>query len=268
MKVFETFEDAARKHKRLRSVPIFFWLYTFWKPIRENKFSVKNHIKVLGLKNGKLVTENPPEKTTFEDLQQMKKIILSEKFKKGQSPWMVYIVRNVHNPSYEEPVDVLIVKWHHGLADGLSILKIMQGSGEDKLFHSPSTSWTKIPTGLDIMYSIGSIFFCLENLFCFNKGYTSSPLSPPAGKLKRDKGFFLAESRGVPLEYIKSLKSKNDVSFHTILLSAFSHACKQFVEKKKEKDGKILKSVQVGSVLPIPGHPDDELVNQWYVYYF
>lgn len=199
-KIFETWIDAAKKHKRLRSVPIFFWLYTFWKPIREDKFSVKNHIKTLGLKDGKLETEYPPEKSTFQELQQIQKLILSEKFKKGQSPWMVYIVRNVDNPANEETGDVVIVKWHHGLADGLSILKAMQGSGEDKLFHFPSTSWTKIPTGLDIIHTIGSVFFLLENLFCFNQGYYNSPISPPIGKLKREKSFFLAESRWVPVE--------------------------------------------------------------------
>lgn len=274
--LLDYFSTQIAKHSRLSSLPILYGLYTFWVPIPKKDFKLNNHIlEVVSISEDKFATKpvNPAFSKNLKNggisqsqFDTFKKLLLSQPFPKGQSPWLVYLIKNLEHDSHGR-VDVVIFKWHHGLGDGLSVFKMLGEAAQPPTI-PPEISF-RPPTKLqEIFLSIKSLFCLLETRWpTFSKEFCNqtSIISPNASSLKKD--FFLAESESLPIEWIKKIKNKNKVGFNTVVLTALSLALRSYVteQNKLNNEKKNDKPLDVATciVLPYPGHPDANLTNHW-----
>lgn len=232
------------------------------------KFILENHVISLVFRDGKFVpvSEIAPSATCpYSDLLQKRKTLLSAPFPPGQSPWLIYIVKGVTHPVHGV-VDVLLFKWHHGLADGLSILKILSEAMEPSIeLNLPSSP---IPFFASVAMTTWAVAGLLEDVLSGSSSFCESVVSPSVQKLKKGESYFLSESDPVQIESIKAIKNRNKVAFGSVGLAALGRALKTFAEQKAIKNTEdasqiIPTSIPTSIILPYPGHPNDELVNHW-----
>lgn len=109
--------------------------YLFFKNVKD--FRIENHVSVVEKSETKEMSEL--------DLINLRVELISKPYKKGQSPWEFVVLRNYH-PKFPLMIDVdnncadytkhdsktkksvLIMRIHHGIADGYSLLKLWLNS--------------------------------------------------------------------------------------------------------------------------------------------
>jgi len=234
-------------------------LYCFWIPVPEEKFHLKNHVQEISFQDGKIIPGIPNSKISALEFLRLKTLLLEETFAPAQSPWIMYIARNVVHEKYGQ-CDTLIFKWYHGIADGISIINMFAELFTPK-FAPPQIHFPRVPAWVDVAMRVRA-FFNIFDIKLFGKSSVGkSIIAPSASQLA--KSFYLAESDPIPIGSIKGVKNKNSVSFNSVVLTALSSALRSYVIQKGEENTKIPKEISTCIILPYPGHPDEELTNYW-----
>ncbi|CAL8128546.1 unnamed protein product [Orchesella dallaii] len=253
-------ETGELLYEKFQQYPYRWSGFTFWKNTGE-KFSLHHHINY---------HENRGEAITSEKLQELIEHLLNAPFAPDMSPWELHYVANYKNTqdketargySTEEPMFVLILRIHHVLGDGFSLLSaIVEGLGGQSL-DAMKLALPQPPkqTFLERFCYIVSIPFCifLETTYLFSRAYEKCPW-----KVSEDeKAWWQLYGRSdlILVNDIKIIKNAFHVSFTSVLLAAISSGINQHLlalknDTEQKINGPDPDSMLCLSTLPVPGH--------------
>lgn len=204
----------------------------------DNNFNLKRHIfsynssrdSVNG--NGDIVME--------DELNELIEKLLNAPFPSDRSPWELHVVENYRNnmiPSETGELTAVVMRLHHSLADGFSLLDAVVGGLMEfdlknlKIPQIPlpkRTFWEKLLRSLYIpfagAYEIG---FILSHIF------RDCPWKVPDSMKFWSQKY--AKSPIVPISKVKHVKNTFGVSFSSVLVSAISAAISKNLEVKRRK---------------------------------
>ncbi|ODM97805.1 hypothetical protein Ocin01_08879 [Orchesella cincta] len=232
------------------------WLgFTFWK--QDENFDLNHHIHY---------HENSFEIVYSEKLNELVESLLNEPYKPSKSPWEFHYLANFRNTqdtaryyTSDVPTFALVLKIHHSLADGFSLLSaIVEGLGGQSLENMKLPSPAKSPK-LTLLEQI--IFFLTFPIKLFSevlgKSFPKSYQRYPWLISDKRKAWWqlYGKSQLIPIWQVKDIKNAFGVTFTSVLLSAISSGIHQDLEKRR----KSIKESYNGhmpcvSVLPVPGH--------------
>ncbi len=189
------------------------WLgYTFWK--NDETFHIQNHVF------SHSVTE-----TGESELNQLTEKLLNAPFPQKRSPWEIHIIENHKSTKFPEKVSsVLVLKVHHCLSDGYSILAAlieglretpMSGLVLPKPRHAQKTLLQKISFILTF-----PLVFSIELFSVYKYAFEYSPWKVKDSEKKWH--MICSQSDLIPIQNIKQIKNKFDVSFTSVLITAIS----------------------------------------------
>ncbi|CAL8074902.1 unnamed protein product [Orchesella dallaii] len=239
------------------------WLgFLFWK--WEKDFRMDEHITYYEPSLNKQVDD--------KELVQLRHDLVKKPYVNGKSPWEIVLVKN-YVPSYlipenddgtggpyPGPKSVVIVRLHHGMADGYSMLELFLNSIDNdnvKREDLAKPRFRKRSFLQSLMYWtvvwISVPYYVTQELLTT---YDNNALHPKGVKLTRE-----AYSAGdsVPVATIKKIRSTYNVTFSAVVMSALAGGIRKFM---LVNDMKIPDKMHVVTPLPWPGHPST-LRNYW-----
>jgi hypothetical protein len=223
------------------------WMgFFFWAD--DKNFCVDNHISTCG-----------DEIRTIGELDERRFAMANKQFKEGKALWeLVHFV----NCKFDEETSkanggmkaACILRAHHSLVDGYSLLKIINAMTDDKnvFEHLPKPNLPKRSL-------IGWVWFVL-------RFFVRAPLdvlvaSKEANRYRNDwnipqeklqgKGFRAASV--VPLWKLKEIGFKHHVRTSAVIYAAVAGGIRRFMEMKGSK---VPKGFTIVCPLPLPSHPD------------
>ncbi|ODM92649.1 hypothetical protein Ocin01_14035 [Orchesella cincta] len=161
---------------------------------------------------------------------------------------------------YPGPKSVVIVRLHHGMADGYSMLELFLNSIDNdnvKREDLAKPRFKKRTFLQSLMYWaavwLSVPYYVTQELFTT---YDNNALHPKGVKLTR-QAYSAGDS--VPVATIKKIRSKYNVTFSAVVMSALAGGIRKFM---LVNDMKIPDKMHVVTPLPWPGHPST-LRNYW-----
>ncbi|ODN05313.1 hypothetical protein Ocin01_01342 [Orchesella cincta] len=244
----ERFADMVdtKNYKEFKQYITFWHGFAFWAPDRS--FELRNHVKFYDSENYKTVID--------KDVSSLVERLLNKQFHPRRSPWEVYIVRNYEDPELVRgKKTVLVMRFHHSLADGYSILyAIIEGLLQSPLstVPLPEPNYVKRSKLDRFLFKASLLFRLVWDASCyFGKGVSQNPWNVPDER-KVWKQLY-GKSKRIPIERIKEIKNELNVSFTGVLLAALSGSVARSFRVKgiaTEAD-----AISCFIPLPLPGHP-------------
>lgn len=220
------------------------WMgYTFWK--NEENFSVDDHISLHTI---------PKQYEDKSDLilDNITETFANKKFARGKSPWEMCFLSNYVKSG--ESMTVLIFRFHHGMADGYSIMFAAVEGILGQSMTGMEIAKPKYKRGYDLwkrlVYSPWRFLYDTGYLLKYVASGNTTPWHCPDGRKQWTQLY--GKSREIPVEKVKLIKEKTGVSFTSVLLACFSAAA---TKNFKMKGFGNVKRFPVGIPLPLPGHP-------------
>ncbi|CAL8092105.1 unnamed protein product [Orchesella dallaii] len=231
------------------------WLgFMFWKNDSEN-FNLNNHIAYHKSSSGTT--------TSTEKLNELVENLLNEPFSPERSPWELHYVANYKNTqdkvnTSDEPTFALVLKIHHCLADGFSLLSaIAEGLGGQSLnkIKMPSPQNTKGTFLEELTFFLTFPFKVLsEFVSAYENGHEKC--SWRVSDKRKAWWQLYARSELIPIRQIKDIKNAFGVSFTSVLLSAIASGIHEDLKLRRKSSITLPqnRSMPCLSVLPVPGH--------------
>lgn len=256
----------AKNDKNLRKFPVFreyvhSWMgYCYWR--KDFTFDLNTHLHYHKIE----MSDNLDHCTSdlFEKL-------MNTPFEKNRSPWDIHIIHGwrqisigqENNLNTNKEVTVLVTRNHHVLGDGRSFASLLikglfgnRVEDSHKQYsssllnpknsrNSKNSAMSFVTTVLKLMKDFGCITFIM---FCKAKANTKLHKS-------ENPGFVHQMSPLISMGSVKNVRKKIGVNFSSVLVSGFSAAIGDCL--KSEKLCKFL----LVAPRPLPGHPQDKMVN-------
>ncbi|CAL8122516.1 unnamed protein product [Orchesella dallaii] len=220
--------------------------FAFW--TADRSFDVKNHVKFHESEN----------KTAIDkDVSLLVERLLNKQFHPRRSPWEVYIIRNYEDPELKRgDKSVLVMRFHHSLADGYSILyAIIEGMLQSPISSVPlpEPNYVKRSNFDQFLFTLSLPFrLVYDATHYFGKQVSQSPWNIPDEKKKWKQLY--GKSKHIPIERIKEIKTELNVSFTSVLLAAVSGSIARSFRSKRIMCSDST-SISCFIPLPLPGHP-------------
>jgi hypothetical protein len=249
------------------------WMgYAFWK--KENDFKLENHIRFCE-ETEELINENAINE---ESLMTILGPICTKPFKKEISPWEILIVRNFIpasnkiNPEFKPNTEIggdnekrkfaLVLRIHHALADGFSVMKMVMNNLSDE----PMTKFVTVPVKEK---SILEMFMLYIGIIVLSPYYHVKQFVLDVDKnfwhLKESQltgDLFTIRSEAISVEDLKQASKRLKVSSTAVLLTTFGGGIRNFM--KSSGLDKITPQLFRGlAPMPWKNHPMDGLINHW-----
>ena len=238
--------------------------FLFWK--WEEHFDINQHLRSY---EGKLKYQflNGTRAINQDSIMEICDDFVYKPFKPLTSPWEGFVINNYQesDPVTGEPFGpistALVVRLHHCLGDGFSLIKTLNYDlSQEKEFdsatpkyESPSGS-SAISRALHFLFSAPYEFLSeAQNAVDVNSWHV------PREQLKRNNNS--AISHKIPIEYIKEIKNLSKASFTGVILECFTAGLRKFMSEAGYATPDIIHCV---TPLPVPGHPD-KMRNHMYV---
>lgn len=243
----------------------YFGGYLFWK--WEKDFNIDDHVSVYEPSETREMSEL--------DLINCRVELISKPYKKGVSPWEFVVMKNYH-PRYPlmiepdvKPEDgdvskgkksVLIMRIHHGVTDGYSLLKLwlntMQAENM-KLDDIPQPTFHRRDLLKTIVYNAWAAicvpYYVTAQLM---KTYDNNFFHPKGVTLVRKCS---AAGVTLPASIVKEVREKNNCTFTAVLMAALAGGIRNYLITHGIP---IPDKMHVTQPLPWPGHPE-KLRNFW-----
>jgi len=231
------------------------WMgYMWWK--WEKNFKTENHVIIW--EDGREATKPVLEK----DFMKIIAILEAKPFTKGTSPWEAIIInnvllKNVKNP--EIPKVAIIFRFHHGLADGVTVLALfMKCVFSEAMDAIPKPAFAERNAIEKKLFQLGAL---LQLPYQFMKqGVCAMDVNDwhvPESKLSRN--VYKAWTGRIPTSLIKEIKTQLGVGFTAVLISVVSGALRKMMIKH---NAKVPKRMNALVPLPWPKHPQ-KFCNHW-----
>lgn len=239
------------------------WLgFLFWK--WEKNFNIDEHITYYEPSLNKEVGD--------KELTELRQHLVKKPYVKGMSPWEIVLVKN-YTPSYiipenddgtggphQGPKSVVIIRLHHGVADGYSMLELFLNSIDNdnvkrEDLAKPRFAKRSFLQGLFYWAAVwlSVPYYVTQELLTT---YDDNPFHPKGVKLTRTT---YTAGDAVPVSVIKNIRSKHNVTFSAVVMSALAGGIRKFM---LVNDMKIPDKMHIVTPLPWPGHPS-KLRNYW-----
>lgn len=234
--------------------------FCFWKS--DPHFDIENHVKCV---NDDDHDKAGSEKINSEDIRRLVEKLLNKRFLSMRSPWEVFIVNNYDDPGLsEEAKTVLVVRFHHTLADGYSILyALIEGVLKTPLesLQLPTPNFVSRGVISELWFFLTFPFQLVHDIsHYFIKGIRKNPWNTSDDK-KAWKQLY-GNTKPVKMQKIKDVKDGLGVSFTSVLLAAVSSSISRVIKSKERgKAGNIMEQEQLQRApffipLPLPRHPN------------
>lgn len=202
----------------------------YWK--KASNFSVDDHIEVLDVKFSR-----------FDEILEFMNRHASEiKFAKEIPAWKIFIANNLPDNQ-----SAIIVKIHHSMADGLSLMSFLLNLGDSKeygLIKLPKIKpWEWIFVYLFAFFQLFAFFKEAFSRKADNHGFKSE-------KLTEKKNSYCSFS--FDLKAIKNYAIENGISVNDVLLTLLTKALNSYHKRKSNKRIEHLSLMVAASVLPMP----------------
>ena len=219
----------------------------------EADFRIEKHIRHYDYTDSDLALPNGI--CSEEDLKRLTAPLLAKPFVAGQSPWELLLIEKYRSNLNVDghPQSVIVLRIHHALADGVSIVKMiislfngdeMSGFARPK-FTPPSLMQNIGKTLLVAMrgpYELASKFVnCFDTKNCWYMG-----------DKRRPKEYHALFSNEIPVWKIKEIMKKHSVCYNAVLYSVTAGAItKLMVEAGQEVPAKLSSFF----AYPLANHP-------------
>jgi len=241
--------------------------FLFWK--WEKDFKIEDHVKVY----------EPSVSTEMGemDVVNLRVQLIAKPYEKGISPWEFIVVKNYKpfNPlmidydnnrknidSPKTPKSVLILRIHHGVTDGYSLLKLFLNT-----MQSEELTLEKIPQPkFQSRNVLRNILYCTWATLCVPYYVTKQLLTTrddnyfhPSGVELKRKCFAAGTTMSVAV--VREVREKFNVTFSAVLMNAVAGGIRRYLMTNGIE---IPEKMHVTTPLPWPGHPV-KLRNFWLV---
>jgi len=254
-------EGLSCRYPELQQYVVSWMGFLFWK--QDLEFQLENHLKPHTL-------EGESDAEVEDNLCYFMEELLNKPFALHRSPWECYIISKYRNSTFakecvntdSEGMTLVVFRFHHSIADGLSILyAIIEALLDTPLttisLPSPSAKrvgvlelmknvvhWLTVP--FRFIYDVSHFFACV-----FSR---TSPWHVPDEKKSYRQ--CMHRSPPIPIEYIKDIKNNLGVSFAGVLLSSVCAGIAQTLHPEKGPGYSSSKTLLTSAPLPRPGHPN------------
>ncbi|CAL8125828.1 unnamed protein product [Orchesella dallaii] len=250
---------GERSYRELGYYPVRYFGYGFWKQC-EN-FNLADCVHEL--------YEDQDPKVNEEPLPSIAERMLRQSYLPESPIWDIHLY---HNFNGKPNRTLIFIRFHHLLADGLSIVKLLHVGFGHTTFSTPvkpSTSMTqwdnlersflsKVKTILSVS-TVGVVDYFDQILLSHDKNginYDSD------GKLKITGKWICSFGKRFDINDLTKAGRGYKCSVSHIFLAAMSTAMKNYFLKYHETD-QVPDSFHIIFPVPIPNHPDWRLVNHW-----
>lgn len=224
----------------------------FWK--WDKHFDLQNHIMVHSIDARGSDMESESFMSSFYEK------LLNKPFPPKRSPWCIHLVHNYRNSQLSsKTMTILLLHSHHCLADGYSVLKLLiedllGGSLADVNMAKPSTNKPKSYESLLNLRNLIKFTNVLEELghsvelsFTFNLPFRAGFGVKPSSKQ------IFARSPLIPIQKIKQIKKRFDVTFTDVLVSCLSAGVARSMQSTKNFSKR--ENLPMAIILPLKDHP-------------
>jgi hypothetical protein len=234
--------------------------HLFWRT--DPNFDMKNHAR--------LYQENSPS-VDYEEMKSFCLDLVRKPFEQGKSPWELILVNNYHRPSVlanatstdSSPVSVLILRVHHGLCDGYSILEVFtavvsqweetKGKLPSPIYSAGARTpgfWSYVGMGISAPY------------FLVREGVASFDLNGFRTTERRLTGKLLTSQLEIPVSFVKEVKDKWGVAFSSVVFAAIAGGFRSHMTRRGMT---IPEFFHVGMPFPWPRTRPNKLQNNMQV---
>ena len=243
-------KDKSDKYVRLRQIWTQYMGYLFWK--WELDFSAKAHIREYDYNEPELAI--PEGVCSEENLKKVTAAIVEKPFAAGQSPWEFLVINKYksNNNADDHPQCVIVLRIHHTLADGISIIKMLlrlfdQETATFAKARFPEMSLTEklgrnLKVALRAPYALASKL--VDGYDGKNRWYIVNRQLP-----KQYHTFF---SDSVPVGKIKEIMRKHQVCYNAAIYTVTVGA---MVKLMKEVGQEVPAQLSCSYPYPLPNHP-------------
>ena len=138
------YQDESKggyKYARLRQTWTQFLGFFFWK--WDDFFNINHHVRIYDYTEPSLML---PEVCVENDLRRVTSALVTKPYRKGRSPWEILLVpKYCHNETVES--SVLVLRIHHAVADGFSVLKLLFRLADNDDIQLPQAKFPVLTTG-------------------------------------------------------------------------------------------------------------------------
>ena len=247
-------------YARLRQFWTHYMGFILWQ--WESDFRIEKHIRLYDYTDNDLTIPNGT--CSEEDLKRITAPLLAKPFVEGQSPWELLIIENYRSNLNVDghPQCVLVLRIHHALADGLSIVKMVirlfggdEKSGFARAKFTPPSLLEEVGKNLLVAlrgpYDLASKFVdCFDPPNCW--------YMVDRRRLKKYHALF---SHEIPVWKIKEIMRKHNACYNAVLFTVTAGAIAKLMDEAGQEVPKKLSSF---FAYPLANHPEG-LVNHVYV---
>ena len=147
---------------------------------------------------------------------------------------------------------VLVLKIHHGLADGLSIVKLLIRLFDIRLKKFPTASFPQLSPFRRLMRRAVSVIKLPFDLAHILVNSRDSPSSWHIVDQQLSRRYLTFCSDRIPMATIKAIKNKYGVGYNTVVYSIAAGGVSRLM---KEADQEVPKSMTALVPYPLPNHP-------------
>lgn len=262
------------KYPEFRQYIISWMGYMFWK--EDTQFQLENHFKSHYM-NGHADLE------AFS--ASMEETLLNKPFSRHTSPWECHVVyscdcefnddfktiRNCKTCGKKEDT-VILIRIHHCLADGLSIIyavfealygcRLQKLSDENQVYQkvvpSKQKHWSLFAKSKVIIFKLLEFFRGLGFILVFFLFRINRQSSLHISDDKKSWNQISVKSDRLSVQKLKQIKNHFKVSFSSLLLSCISSALSKQTNSRSQPGNK---NMLIAFPSPLPGHPMDRLIN-------
>lgn len=225
--------------------------YKFWKNV--DNFQMDSHITYLN-------PENPDAPVTDSELREVIARFGKTPLNSQRSPWQIFVVRNLSSSTNPAVKSAFIMRLHHVMFDGNSILNVfgrltdneltLAGPKADQLKNQA----TKNPILKWLQAILKPVVVCIRGpyeLIGQIMMYDNNQLSKTSREnFKNVMRFY--ECEPIPMEELKAIKNFYGVSLTALHTTLVIRGLKKFMESKNINEEKV----HMTFPLPVLNHPD------------
>jgi hypothetical protein len=232
----------------------------YWFFQNDADFDIKNHIKEY---------HNPhKERYTEEDLIKIKEELIQRRWRRGGPLWEIIVIKNYFPEGSIIPHTATIPRFHHALADGISLViwfkKLLRM--KDLQLIVPIPNWPKITLYQKLCLSLKLPFqLALTVVDYLLAKYPESRFIGRRNNTKQqgkssDSVCYFVQTRGIPMENIRRIKEHFNVGFSSVIMAGITGFLYDLMERQ-DNDGKPEERTMAYLPFPIP-RTSERLKNQ------
>jgi hypothetical protein len=246
---------ASRIYWKLSCFPVKWFGYWFWK--RDKSFDIENHVEFV----------QDAVCSSEEKLPFLMRRLMRKSFQKHKPLWDITVV-----PNYERSTKALLVfRASHALLDAFSFVKFYHRigkSGDRELFPMEYPRTRSCPSPMRspkehflflAELTTSGVYQCMKTLHnlpdrnCIQNWNQKQP----SGE------WFCALVPKIGLDKIRTARLSFKTNFFDIVFAAVVGGLRSYI-LKYYSESELLEAMHTLLPAPMPNHPDDDIVNEWY----